>query len=159
MPLRVKMDKLDQSIIKALQKDARTNFTEIANDCNVSTDTISKRFKRLKRNGVIVGATTILDPKSFGYEYTACFGIRALYPLFEEVVSYLGERHEIMFCTPSMGRYNIFAIAVLKTLEDLSALNQFIKQHPAVREVKSSIFVEQTWSLTLDNIELDNIEE
>jgi DNA-binding Lrp family transcriptional regulator len=159
MPSRDKMDELDRKIIKALQRDARTNFTDIAKSCSVSTDTISKRFKRMKKSGMIVGATPLLNPRSFGYEHTASFGIRVEYPYIEDVVDYLRRSPEIQFCTPSIGRYNIFAIAVLKNLENLARLNQSIKQHPAVREAKMSIFVDQSWSLTLENVELDCIEE
>jgi DNA-binding Lrp family transcriptional regulator len=156
MPSRVEMDELDQKIIKALQRDARTNFTDIARDCNVSTDTVSKRFRRMKRAGIIVGSTPLVDPKSFGYEYAASLGIRVEYPHIEEVVDYLKRSPEIQFCTPSLGRYNIFALAVLRSLDNLAKLNQAIKQHAAVREVKVSLFVDQSWSLTLENVELDD---
>lgn len=51
-----------------LLKDARTSFTNIAKDCNVSTNVIAKRFQRLKRQKIIIGSAVIasipeLEPK------------------------------------------------------------------------------------------------
>ena len=47
----VKIDHIDLKVIRALQKDARTNFADIARDCGVSTDTISKRFRKNEKSG------------------------------------------------------------------------------------------------------------
>ena len=48
MTLPANIDGVDVKIIRALQKDARTGFADIARDCGVSIDTISKQFKKLK---------------------------------------------------------------------------------------------------------------
>ena len=42
------LDEIDIAIIRALQKDARASFAAIAKSCNVSVDTISKRFKKIE---------------------------------------------------------------------------------------------------------------
>ncbi|NIQ06176.1 MAG: AsnC family protein, partial [Candidatus Korarchaeota archaeon] len=47
------IDEIDVKIIRALQKDARTTFTDIARDCGVSTDTISKRFRKMKKADLV----------------------------------------------------------------------------------------------------------
>jgi len=80
MPSQVKLDEIDVNIIRVLQRDARTNFADIAKDSGVSIDTISKRFKKMKRAGIIRGTTVLLNPKSFGYDCVASFGIRVDYP-------------------------------------------------------------------------------
>jgi Lrp/AsnC family transcriptional regulator for asnA, asnC and gidA len=49
MSQNMKVDQIDRKLIRALQKDARTNFADIARDCGVSTDTISKRFRKMKK--------------------------------------------------------------------------------------------------------------
>ena len=37
------LDEIDIKILRTLQKDVRTPFKEIANQCNISTDTINDR--------------------------------------------------------------------------------------------------------------------
>ncbi len=44
------LDEVDIAIIRALQKDARASFAAIAKSCNVSVDTISKRFKKIREH-------------------------------------------------------------------------------------------------------------
>ena len=46
--LGTELDEVDLAIIRALQKDARASFAAIAKSCDVSVDTISKRFKKIE---------------------------------------------------------------------------------------------------------------
>jgi len=143
VPLTAKLDEIDVRIIRALQKDARTNFADIAKDCDVSVDTVSKRFRRLMKSGVARGTTVLLNPKSFGFDCVASFGIRVDYPHLQEVVDFIKRIPEVVFCTQSMGRHNLFTIAVLKNVGRLSQLKESIKGHPMVREVAASIWVDE----------------
>jgi len=156
MPFNPKIDEIDVKLIRALQKNARTNFADIAKDCGVSTDTISKRFKRMKKTGIAKGTTILLDPKSFGNDCVASFGILVDYPHVREVVDFVEKIPEVVFCTPSMGRHNIFAIAVLKNVGRLSQVKESIKGHPMVSEVSASIWVEEIL-LCPENFEFKHI--
>jgi DNA-binding Lrp family transcriptional regulator len=140
---KTKIDALDVSIIRALQKDARTSFGDIAKDCKVSLDTISKRFRRIMRTGVARGTTILLNPKNFGYDCVASFAIRVEYPHVEDVVNFVERLPEVVFSTPSMGRHNIFAIAILKNIGRLGQVKESIQGHPMVREVTASIWVDE----------------
>lgn len=158
VPLIVKLDEIDVKIVRALQKDARTNFADIAKECNVSVDTISKRFKRLLKSRVARGTTVLLNPKSFGYDCVASFGIRVDYPHVQEVVDFIRKIPEVCFCTESMGRHNLFTIAVLKNVGRLSQLKESIKGHPMVREVAASIWVDEIL-LCPENFEFEQLKK
>jgi DNA-binding Lrp family transcriptional regulator len=138
---RGKIDKIDVNTIRALQKDARADFAGIARDCDVSTDTISKRFRRMKKAGVIRGTTILLNPKSFGYDCVANLGIDVSYPRLRDVIKSLLKMPEIVFCTSSMGRHDIFCIVIADNVGRLSQVKDLIKGHPAVKEVMTSIWV------------------
>lgn len=150
------LDEVDLRIIRALQRDARTNFADIAKDCGVSVDTVSKRFKRLLKSKVARGTTVLLNPKSFGFDCVASFGIRVDYPHVQEVVDYVRKAQDVVFCTESMGRHNLFAIAVLRNVGRLSQLKESIKGHPMVREVAASIWVEEIL-LCPENFEFEHL--
>ena len=158
MRLKVKIDEIDISIIRALQKDARTNFADIAKDLGVSIDTISKRFKRMRRTGIARGTTVLLNPKSFGFDCVASFGIGVDYPHVDEVLDFVGKIPEVVFCTPTMGRHNIFAIAVLKNVGRLGQVKEVIKGHPRVGEVAASIWVDEIL-LCPENFEFDHLKK
>lgn len=158
MPFKVKIDGIDVNIIRALQKDARTNFAHIAKDCGVSTDTVSKRFRKMKKVGIVRGTTILLNPKSFGHDCVASLGIDVDYPHVEEVVELVGKIPDVVFCTPSMGRHDIFAIAVLRNVGRLSQVKEFIKGHPLVREVTTSIWIDEIL-LCPENFEFKHLEK
>ncbi len=143
MTSKVRLDETDINIIRALQKDARVNFADIARDCDVSTDTISKRFRKMKRAGIIRGTTILLNPKSFDYDCVASLGVDVSYPHLKEVVELIQKIPEIVFCTTSMGRHDIFCIGVLKNVGRLSQVKDLIKGHPVVREVTTSMWVDE----------------
>jgi len=153
----LRIDEVDIAIIRALQKDARTNFSSIARDCGVSTDTISKRFRKMKKAGVVRGTTILLNPKSFGYECVGSLGVDISYPHLREVVESLRKIPEIIFCTTSMGRHDIFCIAVLKNVGLLGQVKDLIKEHPAVREVTTNIWVDEIL-LCPENFEFKHLE-
>lgn len=156
MAAKVRIDEIDINIIRALQRDARANFADIARDCGVSTDTISKRFRKMKKAGIIRGTTILLNPKSFGYDCVASLGIDVSYPHLREVVESIRRMPEIVFCTTSMGRHDIFCIAVLKNVGRLSQVKDLIKGHPVVREVTTSIWVDEIL-LCPENFEFEHL--
>ncbi len=137
------LDEIDFAIIRALQKDARASFATIAKNCNVSVDTISKRFKKIEETGVARGTTVLLNPKSFGYDCVASFGIRADFSHVEEILRFLKKMPDIVFSTQTMGRHSIFAIAIVKNVGQLGQVKETIKGHPMVREITTSIWVNE----------------
>jgi DNA-binding Lrp family transcriptional regulator len=152
-----KIDKIDAAIIRALQKDARASFAAIAKTCNVSVDTISKRYKKIEATGIARGSTILLNPKSFGCECVASFGIRADFSHIKELLQYLKKMPEIVFSKETMGRHSIFALAIVKNVAKLNQVKETIKGHPMVRELTTSIWVNEIL-LCPENFDLDAIE-
>jgi len=156
MTSKVEIDEIDVNIIRALQRDARAIFSDIARDCGVSVDTISKRFRKMKRAGIIRGTTILLNPKSFGYDCVAILGVDVSYPHLMEVVESIQRIPEIVFCTTCMGRHDVFCIAVVENVGRLSQIKDLIKGHPVVREVTTSIWVNEIL-LCPENFEFEHL--
>ena len=157
MKSNMRIDDIDLKLIRTLQKDARAKFSDIAKECKVSADTISKRFKKMKKAGIIRGTTILLNPKSFGYECVGSLGVDVSYPYLRTVVESIQKIPEIVICNISMGKHDIFCIAVLKNVGRLSQVKDLIKGHPAVREVTTSIWVDEIL-LCPENFEFKHLE-
>jgi DNA-binding Lrp family transcriptional regulator len=71
----IKIDNIDITILRRLQKNARTKYSDIAKECHVSVDTIIKRYRKLKQRGIIKYTTLLLDPRKFRNEVLANFSI------------------------------------------------------------------------------------
>ena len=155
---KMKIDETDVAILRALQLDARTRYTEIANQCGVSVDTIIKRFRRLRRNGLVKRTTVLLDPRKYGKEVIANFSVDTEPACIDEVIGFLNEQEGIVFATHSMGSYDVFAIAMKRNMNEMNALKETIQSHTKVNEVQTNIWVDQ-FLLCPQNFELEPLLE
>jgi len=155
---KMKIDETDVAILRALQLDARTKYTEIANQCGVSVDTIIKRFNKLIRNGLVKRTTVLLDPRKYGKEVIANFSVDTEPACIDEVIGFLKEQDGVTFATHSMGSYDVFAIAMKRSMNEMNALKETIQSHTKVNEVQTNIWVDQ-FLLCPQNFELEPLLE
>jgi DNA-binding Lrp family transcriptional regulator len=64
------IDQLDRIILKTLQQDGRTPFTQIAKQTGVSETTIRSRYQSMVEDGVI-RTVGMVDPYALGYQAPA----------------------------------------------------------------------------------------
>lgn len=154
----MKFDDIDIKVLRNLQKDARTNFADIAKECSVSVDTIIKRLQHLEKNGVVKGTTILLEPRRMGMDCLASLEVNVDVVDVYEVVAVIKKQPGVVFCTPTMGMQNIFAIAVLQSMKELNVLRESIKGITQVNELKTSIWVDDIL-LCPENFELELLKE
>jgi Lrp/AsnC family transcriptional regulator for asnA, asnC and gidA len=154
----MKIDDTDIAILRALQLDARTRYTEIAKQRGVSVDTIIKRYRKLKRRGLVKRTTILLDPRKFGKEVIANLSIDTEPACIDEVIAFLKEQDGVAFATHSMGSYDVFAIAMKRSMNEMNALKETIQSHTKVNDVQINIWVDQ-YLLCPQNFELEPLLE
>lgn len=64
-----KIDLKDRKIISSLDMDARMPLTELAKKVGLSRQVVEYRIKRLKEEGVILGAKAVFDSATVNYEW------------------------------------------------------------------------------------------
>lgn len=72
----MELDETDRAILRILQEDARTPFSEVARRIDMSSATVHDRVGRLEDAGVIRGYHADIDPKAVGYGVSAVVGLR-----------------------------------------------------------------------------------
>ena len=60
------LDRLDRTILDALQRDAQQSLDSLAERIGLSRNACWRRVKRLEADGAIVGRVALLDPKRLG---------------------------------------------------------------------------------------------
>ncbi len=136
------MDALDVKIIRMLHSDARTSFSDIARTLGVPASVVQIRFNKMKKAGVILGATLILNPEKFGIKYAVSLGIRTLEPELEVVIRYINSltiKDSKVSAWPTFGRFNIIVLIMSRNLLEAHKIKQAVKQHPNVIEVSISV--------------------
>jgi Lrp/AsnC family transcriptional regulator, regulator for asnA, asnC and gidA len=151
-------DDIDINIIRSFQRDVRVTFIEIAKENNFSVDAIIKRYKRLEKQGIIRGETILVDPRRIDLNCSASLQVSVEASHVIEIINQLRKQPGVVFCTQSMGMENVFAIVVLKDLNELNALHEEIKSLKHVKDIKTSIWVDELL-LCPENFELEGLKE
>ena len=138
----MEIDKIDVAIIEALKKDAHTSFREIARLLNVSPDTISNRFEQLKKEGVIINSTVVIDPSRIGYSFIARFGINVKPAYSPQVLEKIIKLPSVIVASKLVGSHDVIAISVVKDFLHLCGLRDTILEMPYVEKVEVGMWIE-----------------
>jgi len=132
----MKIDSINNKILKYLQQNARLSNAEIGRQVGISSPAVSERIKKMEDLGVIEGYKTVVSPFEMGYQLKAIITLRAfmgkLKPFLEKVKTY----DEVINCYRITGDENIVMEVVLKNQKHLEA---FIDQLISYGESKTQI--------------------
>ena len=152
----LKIDETDIALIKALQMDARLNLSDYAKELGITKNAVSIRIKKLKNKGVITGSIIQVDLTRFGYQCIANLGIKAVPSRVSEVLEYLKKVPGADLFAGTIGTYNIFVWVFLKNISEMQVVKEKIRRHPAVLQVKGSIWINTDKALARpENISLE----
>jgi Lrp/AsnC family transcriptional regulator, regulator for asnA, asnC and gidA len=137
----MKLDKIDFNILELLMEDARTSFRKIARKLHVSPDTISKRFEKLKKEGVVVDSTVIIDPGKIGYSFIARFGIDVTPAYSSQVLEKIIKIPSVIVASKLVGKYDLISITAVKSFQHLCELREQILEMSFVEKVETSMWI------------------
>ncbi len=129
------MDKLDYSIIKSLNTNARKSFRNIAKELKVSLSTISNRVKKLENEGIIERYIPVVNKEKIGYDLTAIINIKLTHGKLIEVQEKISKDNHVSAVFDITGDWDSLIIAHFKDRRDL---NSFIKKILSIEYVERS---------------------
>lgn len=143
----MKFDKTNLQIIKCLQEDARKSFTEIAKTLGLPTSVVHSRFEKMKKAGLILGTTVIVDRSKFGIQ-TTIMGIKTVCPSSSKVLEYLknlkiGPNCSVYCFDATLSHYNIFLLLLHRDVLDIHLVKDMVLEHPGVIEVNANLITSQ----------------
>lgn len=122
-----KLDEIDLSILRIVQKDSKKSTKEIANALNLTTSPVYERIKRMEKKGYIKKNVALIDKKIINRPITAICMVSLRYhdegfiDKFDQQVKQL---HEVQECYHMAGKVDFF----LKiNLESLDFYHEFIR--------------------------------
>ncbi len=147
---KVRMDRVDLQILRALQEDARLSSAELADRVSLTPSPCWRRVKQLEESGVISGYHAKVNVESLGYAITA-FVFLSLEKLdtarldeFEKAVLSLPE---VLACYRVSGHFDYQLLVVSK---DLNTYGTYAKDRinglPYVKEVYTSFVLHEVKS-------------
>ena len=154
---QVTIDEIDANILRTLIKDARTRFTDIAKDCGISTNAIVKRFYKLKQSGVIKGTSIRLNMKKFGYKFFLSIQLNIDSDELPHILDWLKKIPNILSCYQVVGKYDVHAAILTKSLEDIHHIKQEAKKQKGVNQVRIAASLDKLVCFP-ENLEIQPLE-
>ena len=104
-----------RQIVAKLTVDGRASFTKVAQEIGLSTDTVVKRYHRLKENGAIKVSIQI-NPNKIGYTSILDFNIAFTTPggVSNPVVEALAKIPDVIIITETSGDYDLQLSAMVR---------------------------------------------
>ncbi|WP_322095971.1 Lrp/AsnC family transcriptional regulator [Pelagibius litoralis] len=99
----VALDGVDEKLIAALIKNARSSMRDLAALVGMSAPSVTERVRRLEDIGVIRGFTLDLDPQALGYALQAIVRIKPLPGQLKKVETLIQTIPECMECDKVTG--------------------------------------------------------
>lgn len=141
-----KLDSLDKKILSILSVNARMPFKDVAAECGVSRAAVHQRVQHLIENGIIIGSSFNVNPKSLGYSTCTYIGLNLERgSMYKKVVEQLQNIPEVVECHFTTGSYTMLLKLYAKDNEQLmDLLNNQIQTISGVVSTETLISLEQS---------------
>ena len=118
----MELDDTDLDILRILQEDARTPFSEVARRIDMSSATVHDRVSRLEEAGVIRGYHAEIDPGAVGYGVSALVGLRVQQGHEDEALARLQEVDGVREIHLTTGEWDVMMRVYAGNTDDLREL-------------------------------------
>jgi DNA-binding Lrp family transcriptional regulator len=130
------IDKTDERILKNLMVDARQSARQMALKLGISTVTVLSRIKKLEKEKIIHGYTTIIDHEKLGYSLTAIIEIVAKNDKIVDIEEEISKFENVCAVYDITGSTDTIIIAKFRGRNDLS---EFVKNLATISNIKNTI--------------------
>ena len=104
------LDDIDSELIRHLQTDGRTSFSQLGRLVGLSDATVRQRVNRLTAEGVI-NIVAVTDPAKLGLGFQAQLGINVSEDV-RKVAAEIGSQDDAVYVVMTAGRYDLIVEVV-----------------------------------------------
>ena len=109
------MDRIDLHILNELTVNSKKPFLTMAKELEVMPITVQKRYEKMKKDGIIIMATTVVDLSKLNFQGSAFLMItKSTTCAAEKVINRLLETKNVIIVSEIIGDFDILAIAYFK---------------------------------------------
>jgi Lrp/AsnC family transcriptional regulator, leucine-responsive regulatory protein len=142
------LDAKDEEIMKLLSENARLSFSEIGRKVNLTSEAVSVRFRKLKKQRSIVTMNPRINHEKLGLEYYHIFISVSDYEKKDDICNYYSQHPACVFIIKHVGYYDIHLEIVVKQgeiesiIDDLSErFGDYIAAYEPLRITKEHIMI------------------
>ena len=129
-------DDTDMAILRALSKNARASYREIATEVGVAVGTVQNRLQKLSKEGILEGFMPIINYGKLGYGVDAIIGLVTPREKTDELMKMLMKNKHVKSIYQTTGDVDLFVRVEFKTNQELY---DFLMNDLTDQYVKSSV--------------------
>ncbi len=128
-------DETDEKILRNLMMDARLSARQLALRIGISTVTVLSRIKKLEKEKIIKGYTTLIDHEKLGYTLTAIIEIIGKKDKIVDIELELSKMENVCGVYDITGDTDTLVIAKFKSRKELS---DFVKGLATIQNIENT---------------------
>jgi Transcriptional regulators len=133
-----KIDEIDRAIIEKLAVNSRMPFSEIGKDLSLATDTIVRRYEKLRQNGDI-RAVIQVNPILLGYSAFATFNLGFSHEQTASGLEVISDIPDINLIFKTSGKFDFMVTLMIRSIEQFVAVQERISNIPGLQNYDMSI--------------------
>ena len=111
------MDDIDLGIMEELIKDAQVPFKQMAEKIGTSTETVRKRYARMKEEGMILQSSISVEFRKLGFDGLAVLMVATRSSL--KTVAGLRRTRNVIAINKTFGEHDLMVFALTRGVDDL----------------------------------------
>ena len=139
---------IDRTILRMMQKDAKSRHEDIAEQAGASVATIQRRLRYLRSEGVLQGETALVDPEAVGQGMTFLIMVEMERERLDILDSFRRKIHaedRIQQCYYITGEADFALVALAKDMNEYRDLIQTLFfDDTNVKRFRTSVVMERT---------------
>jgi Lrp/AsnC family leucine-responsive transcriptional regulator len=116
------IDEIDWKILRELQKDARTSYTEISRRIGLTTPAIIERIRKMEDARIITGYRAEIDTAKIGLPITAFVRMSISGVDYSHIIEVALQSKEVLECHRGTGGDSFIIKAAVSDVEHLQTL-------------------------------------
>ena len=137
---RATLDQIDQRIIALLREDARRSFQDIGGHVALSAPAVKRRVDRLRREGVIRGFTTLVDPRRFGWQTQAIVELTTIGRFSgADILAAIRGHPEVAAAYTVAGQASAILIVRAEDTVHLEQVLERLREAPAITRTRTAV--------------------
>ena len=133
------IDDTDGKILRALLKDGRLSYRQLAKRIGVAVGTVQSRMRRMEKEGVIRGYSVLLDYEKLGYTLTVVTEITVSKGRLLEAERAIAELPLTCAVYDVTGLTDAIVIAKFKSRDELSNFTKGLLKMPFIERTNTHV--------------------
>ncbi len=116
------VDKIGMKIIKELQINARSTFSQIGRKVGLSSPAVAERIYKMEESGIISGYHADINPTTFGHNIMAFITLTTQPNKYNEIYTFAEKQKEILECHHVSGNESLILKVVSGSISQLDSM-------------------------------------